>query len=377
MKSNQRGPLHFTSSLIQSNAAVDTFYWHNVTGYTAVTSSNYKKASSKSRYIMIVSTVTERELAKIMNHFGLCESLYIKSTIIFDNLQTQTFNLREIILTNTLDLNGVVRLFPNLVKCYMKNLDLKTDSNVEFEMLEYLSLIEGSIENVNQLILPKLRDLDIYSCNRTAEKLNHRVEKLRISSKAYTSVNYDLEYRMLQFFGLDKCDSHVKMDKVLNSPLLDDIIFAPDMVCPEEFNKLGATLIGVYATDDHINEFTKRHMTIYHSEENVLIQGDYAICNFDPFTLQSVPSNLIVRNEYVLPGTIKHRKIDIRDGVLNYWTSPIPITKLAEEINKITSRLTISYANIFIRGLKSIDVVTLENLTRIKCNVQYTSYIAG
>lgn len=387
IESNHLGPLYYTSDLNKKINDISTCYWNNFHGFDVISNTDYMHLDKNTKYIKLLDNGGEIDIIKILNHFTSLSGLVICFDFVLKKPEKQSnYNLTTFVVDGSAQMSNVFNLFPNLKSCYVKTLN-PSNNTVKMQFLEKLSVVNGTIEAINELILPKLHSLDLYNIkNRPSNnKINQTPNELRIDSKCQRNINYYQNYTLLQFIenfdtiGLEKI-SMEDVQHILEMKNLKDFLPAKNMIPKNSIRRLSNNMkLGVYLDDDNLSEYitTFENLTVYKNlNQVVLISPEKLLANyniFDSTNLKKLYDNrkIEIKNEYMATGKVKKRivkynptshtlemdtQVEIYDEIYNF----IQTLKTKIKIKKIILKT----------GVPKFDIKKLNSAIKIENGIE-------
>ncbi len=332
---NDRGPFFYTSSLL-AHSCPFKFQWEKT--HINNVGDNYKLFHPDTREISIDDDICERLLNKILTHISNVKVLFIKS--VFFNKDFTLEDARELgtkdhfksvetlIISKNANLEYISLLFRNVENFYAREVNYQSCMRTKIQMpkLKYLSLERGNIKMVNNINAP-LKELDILLVGGLdksdgREILNKFVDSIRISANLYKYIDYNRDYKLLQFYNASGGIWEEYYQNAITKINVLDFIAPYNAlskktieVLVEKYKNDPNFKMGIYSTDLNIDTYLKfKNINLYDDKYVIFITNDVLRCNFPiyKFTIASKFTNkkIIIEKEYRAPNMIRRRIIE-------------------------------------------------------------------
>lgn len=179
---------------------------------------------------------------------------------------------KNLFLTDDL-LNYISMSCPNLKQLYIASPFKNIEKKHSFQNLEYLSILEGSINSINNITMPKLYELDVYSIIDLAKlKYEQQIENLRIDAVYINEIEDECKFSLLHFI---RHGNNITFSRTIN------VRECIDFIGIQGVNAIGAKNIGYYLDDERIYNHEK--ICIYNPENldieiyldrNIIVSND-------------------------------------------------------------------------------------------------------
>lgn len=319
-KMNDRGPL-----FKQRLGVLNDFYfkWHLEHLFTKELSWSQIRANNFQSQAEVV-------LLENVSNPKIVENENVKIVIIPKNL----------FLTDEI-LHYISMSCPNLRQLYIASPFINIEKTHSFPNLEYLSIIKGSIDSINNITLPKLQSLDVYNIINLAKlKCEQQIKKLRIDAVYINEIDTECVFSLLHFIRNEK---NITFSRTINVGECIDFIGVPGV------NASDASNIGYYLDDDRIYNHEK--LCIYSPEnqdveiyldKNIIVSNDNILKYNQLIPLFKHHNHMILQFMLNQPESLKmhyyynDKLLKIRTMMIDE-TSLLNLIKSIEEVAEIKS----------------------------------------
>lgn len=363
---NDRGPFFYTSSLI-SHSCPYKFYWDKPIPNNV--GNNYSEFTDDLEEVYINDVICEQRLNKILIHFKKIKFLYIKSLFLNPDFTMEMArewgneerfkNVETLVIVKNANLEYISGMFQNLETFYAKTVDYTSCMKKQINMpkLRYLSLYNGNIKMVNNIAAP-LKELDIImvggiESKNSVEILNKFVDSLRISVDLYKCINYNTDYKLLQFYNSGVRWERRYQEEIVKINIADFIVpynsFAESTIDKliTKYKNNPKFIIGAYSTDPKFKKFLNfPQINFYDGKFVMMVENGKVTCNFPIFNFQIVKHfldrKILIEKEYKYDNIVGRRKIeyDPSQGKLSLTiTSPEYLIETLDSIFNLSKNI--------------------------------------
>lgn len=274
---------------------------------------------------------------------------------------------KNLFLTDDL-LNYITMSCPNLKQLYIASPFINIEKNHSFQNLEYLSIIQGSINSINNITMPRLQELDVYNIIDIAKlKYEQQIVKLRIDAVYINEIDKECVFSLLHFIRNEK---NITFSRTINVRECIDFIGVPGV------NAIGAKNIGYYLDDDRI--YNNEKICIYNPENQdveIYLDKDIIVSNENIFKYNQLVPLFELHNHIILQFILNQSEAlkmhyYYNEKILKIRTMMIDENALIELIKSIKEFAEIKSLRIKLLGWghkmekikKSYNVVIDENI---------------